>query len=43
MVSNRNLAAIKDQAKMSRKEKQHRRVKDNGEQEDGRGDVEDMF
>ena len=34
MVSNGNLAAIKDQAKMSRKKKQQIRVKDDGEQED---------
>ncbi len=43
MVSNRNLAAIKNQAMMSRKEKQQIRVKDDGEQEDGGGDVNDMF
>ncbi len=43
MVSNRNLAAIKDQVKMPWKEKQQIRGKDDGEQEDGGGDVDDMF
>ncbi len=43
MVFNRNLAAIKDQSKMSRKEKQQIRVKNDGGQEDGGEDVDNMF
>ncbi len=43
MVSSWNLAAIKDQTKMSRKKKQQIQVKDDGEQEDGEEDVDDMF
>ncbi len=43
MVFNWNLAAIKNQAKMSWKEKQQIQVKDDGEQKDGGEDVDDMF
>ncbi len=43
MVSNRNLATIKDQAKMSWKKKQQIQVKDDSEQDDGREDDNNMF
>ena len=43
MIFNRNSADIKDQARMSQKEKQQIQVEDDIEQEDGGGGVYDMF
>ena len=43
MISNRNLAAIKGQAKKSQREKQQIQAKDDGKQEDGGDDVNDIF
>ena len=43
MISNRNLVAIKGQARMSQREKQQIQVEDDCEQEDGGESVHDMF
>ena len=43
MISNRNLAAIKGQAKMSQREKQQIQVEDDCEQEDGWEGVHNIF
>ncbi len=43
MISNRNSAAIKGQAKMSQREKEQIHFEDDGEQEDEGEDVDDMF
>ena len=43
MISNRKLATIKSQARMSQREKQQIQVEDNYKQEDGEKGVHNMF